>query len=224
MSSQLWDSVLLSLKVALISGLFTLPLALFFGYIFARKTFFGKTLLEGLFYLPLVLPPVTVGFLLLSLFGVQGWVGKPLFEIFGVRLAFELSAAILASMVVSFPLVLRSVRTAIEMVDPNLEEASLMLGKSKGETARRITLPLALPGIVAGVLLGFARSLGEFGATMIFAGNIAGKTQTIPLAIYSVMQVPGGESEAWILVFISIVLSMGALVFSEIYIKKRKRK
>ncbi len=216
------NAIILSLKVALYCALISLPAALGLGYLMARRNFFGKPLVESIIHLPLVLPPVTTGYLLLLLLGSQSFAGKWLYATFGIKLPFSFEAAVIASVIVSFPLIVRSVRTAMEMVDSGLEDASHMLGAGKWRTFFRITVPLALPGIVSGTILAFARSLGEFGATITFAGNIAGETRTLPLAIYTYMQVPGKESETMRLVMVSIVISFLAMVISEWYVKKMK--
>ena len=217
------QAIALSLKVALYCAVISLPIALWLGYTMARKNFYGKSLVEALIHLPLVMPPVTTGYLLLLLLGTKSFIGKWLFVTFGIKLAFTFPAAVIASVFVSFPLIVRSVRTAMEMVDTGLEEASRILGAGKLKTFFRITIPLALPGVVSGTILAFARSLGEFGATITFAGNIAGVTQTLPLAIYSYMQVPGREGATLRLVLISVFISFIAMGLSEWYIKKMKR-
>ncbi|MCU4157136.1 molybdate ABC transporter permease subunit [Carboxylicivirga sp. A043] len=219
-----WSAIVLSLRVAIITSVMALPLAIFAGYVLARKTFAGKSFLEAVLHLPMVMPPVTTGYLLLLLFGSKGIIGEPLTRFFGIKIAFTSGAAVLASVTVSFPLIVRSVKIAIELVDPCLEEASRTLGASWWKTFYRITLPLAWPGIVSGFVLAFARSLGEFGATITFAGNIAGATRTIPLAIYSSMQMPGGEQQSWTLVCISIVISLAAILLSEYFNKYRMKK
>lgn len=217
------QAISLSVKVAFYSAGISLPIAVGLGYLMARKNFYGKSLIEGFIHLPLVMPPVTTGYLLLLLLGSQGFIGKWLFELFGIKLAFTFPAAVIASVVVSFPLIVRSVRTAMEMVDTGLEEASRILGAGKFKTFFRVNIPLAMPGIVSGTILAFARSLGEFGATITFAGNIQGETQTLPLAIYSYMQVPGKEGATLNLVVVSVVISFIAMAGSEWYIKKLKR-
>ena len=169
------------------------------------------------------MPPITTGYLLLLLLGINGVLGKWLFQWFGIRLAFTQVAAIIAAMVVSFPLMVRSIRTAIEMVDPRLESASQTLGISPLFTFFRITIPLSMPGIISGIILGFARCLGEFGATIAFAGNIEGETRTIPLAVYSLMQVPGKEGATLRLVLFSAVISLIAMILAE-YLNKRIKK
>ncbi|MEM6804617.1 MAG: molybdate ABC transporter permease subunit [Bacteroidota bacterium] len=216
------EAIFLSIKVALICSLISVPIALWVGYQMARKDFWGKSLVEGFIHLPLVMPPVTTGYLLLLLLGSQSMIGKWLFNSFGIKLAFSFYAAVIASVVVSFPLIVRSVRTAMEMVDVGLEDASRMLGAGRWKTFFRITVPLALPGIISGAILAFARSLGEFGATITFAGNIAGETQTLPLAIYAYMQIPGKEGATFRLVLVSVVISFLAMILSEWYIKRMK--
>ncbi len=211
----------LSLKVAFYCTLIAVPLALLVGYVMARKEFRGKAIIESIIHLPLVMPPVTTGYLLLLLLGTKGLLGQWFFSAFGIKLAFTFQAAIIASVVVAFPLIVRSVRTAMEMIDLGLEDASRILGAGKLKTFFRITVPLALPGIVSGSILGFARSLGEFGATITFAGNIAGETQTLPLAIYAYMQVPGQELATLRLVLVSVLISFIAMAGSEWYIKKQ---
>jgi molybdate transport system permease protein len=212
----------LSVEVAFYCSLISLPVALFVGYKMARHNFYGKPLVESIIHLPLVMPPVTTGYLLLLLLGSKSIIGNWFYTVFGVRLAFSFQAAVIASVFVSFPLIVRSVRTAMEMVDTGLEEASRILGAGRLKTFFKITVPLALPGIVSGTILAFARSLGEFGATITFAGNIEGETQTLPLAIYSYMQVPGKEDATFRLVLVSVIISLIALTLSEWYIKKMK--
>jgi molybdate transport system permease protein len=214
-SAQEWSAIWLSVKVASLCSLVTLPLAIAAGWWLARKSFRGKVLVNGLIHLPLVIPPVTIGFLLLMLFGVDGWLGKWLYGLFGIRVAFTFAAAVMAAMVVSFPLVVRSIRVAFEMIDPHYEEASRTLGAGPWATFFRVSLPLAYPGILSGFILAFARSLGEFGATIVFAGNIQGVTQTLPLAIYSFMEIPGEELAALRLVLFSVIISLAAMAGSE---------
>ncbi len=216
------EAIGLSVKVAVISSFVLLPFALATGYVMARRNFYGKSVVESLIHLPLVMPPVTTGYLLLLVLGSNSLIGNWLYNAFGIRLAFSFSAAVIAAAVVSFPLMVRSVRTAMEMVDTGLEEASRILGAGRLRTFFRITVPLAFPGVISGFILAFARSLGEFGATITFAGNIAGETQTLPLAIFSYMQVPGKEAATFRLVLISVIISFIAMVLSEWYIKKLK--
>lgn len=215
-------AVRLSIEVAVYCSVISLPIALIVGYVMARRNFYGKAVVESLIHLPLVMPPVTTGYLLLLLLGSKSLFGNWLFATFGIKLAFSFHAAVIASVFVSFPLIVRSVRTAMEMVDTGLEEASRILGAGKLKTFFHITVPLALPGIVSGAILAFARSLGEFGATITFAGNIEGVTQTLPLAIYAYMQVPGKEGPTLRLVVVSIAISFIAMVLSEWFIKKIK--
>lgn len=215
----------LSLKVAFLCTIIVLPIAIFIGWFLARKRFPGKALVEGFLHLPLVLPPVTTGFLLLVVFGTNGWLGSLFYDWLGIRIAFSFPAAIIAAIVVSFPLVTRSIRLSVELVDTSLEEAAKTLGASGMRVFFTITLPLAMPGVISGAILAFARSLGEFGATISFAGNIEGETQTLPLAIFSTMQVPGQEFSTLRLVIVSVILSLLAMIGAE-YLNKRilKRK
>ncbi len=219
-----YQAIGLSVKVALICSLASLPIAIGTGWLLARKNFIGKWFLDGFVQLPLVLPPVTIGYLLIVVFGVRGFIGKFLMEHFDIRISFTFWAAVLASIVVSFPLVVRAIKVAIEMVDVELESAARTLGAGPWKTFFTITIPLALPGILSGFILSFARCLGEFGATITFAGNIIGQTQTMPLAIYSAMESPGGELIAFRLVSVSILLSFAAMVASEILNKKLIKK
>ncbi|NQU87985.1 MAG: molybdate ABC transporter permease subunit [Mariniphaga sp.] len=226
-SPEEWSAIYLSLKVALICTVIALPFAIGIGWFLARKDFYGKPVFEGIIHLPLVLPPVTTGYLLLLIFGVNGFLGKWLNDALGISIAFSFWAAVIASVVVSFPLVTRSIRLAIELVDRNYEEAAQTLGASGFKVFFTITLPLALPGVISGFILSFARSLGEFGATITFAGNIQGETQTLPLAIFSKMQIPGQESSTFKLVLASIIISLAAMIFAEYLnrkVIKRKRK
>jgi molybdate transport system permease protein len=214
----------LSLKVALGVSLVVMVPAVFLGWLLARREFRGKLLVESLIHAPLVMPPVVTGYLLLVLFGRNGPIGGWLDQTFGWQLVFTWQGAVLASAVVALPLAVRSVRLAISMVDRQLEEAAYTLGYSPLKTIFSITLPLAWPGILGGILLAFSRSLGEFGATITFAGNMEGITQTLPLAIYSALQVPGGEMQAMRLVLFSIGLSLLSLLLSEVMIQSVKRK
>ena len=207
--------VLLSLKVALASVVFSLPVAVFFAYVLARLDFPGKTLLDALVHLPLVLPPVVVGFVLLLLCGRQGVLGRWLADWFGIVFAFRWTGAALASAIMGFPLMVRAIRLSISAIDQRLETVARTLGGSRTWVFVSVTLPLALPGLVTGVLLSFARSLGEFGATITFVSNIPGETETLPLAIYSLVQSPGGDAGALRLSMIAVILSIAALVVSE---------
>jgi len=220
-----WSAIQLSLGVAIICSIITLPLAIAIGWFLARKKFYGKSIIEGVLHLPLVLPPITTGYLLLLVLGNKGFIGSFFYEKLGIQIAFSFYAAVIAAIFVSFPLVTRSVRLSIELVDQKLEEAARTLGASNLRVFFSITLPLALPGVISGFILSFARSLGEFGATISFAGNIEGKTQTLPLAIFSEMQIPGQETSTMRLVFVSVVLSLLAMIAAE-FLNKRiiKRK
>lgn len=212
-----WAACRLSLEVSLRAVLLASVPAIAVGWLLARRRFVGYALVDALVHLPLVLPPVVTGYLLLLALGRGSPFGRWIEASFGWHLAFSRTAAVIAAAVVAFPLFVRSVRLAIELVDPGLEDAARTLGAGPVRVFSTITLPLALPGLVTGAILAFARSLGEFGATIIFAGNIPGQTQTIPLAVFSALQVPGAEGEATSLrlVLVAIALSLGALVVSE---------
>ncbi len=208
-------AIQLSLQVAVVCTIVVLPLAILIGWFLARKQFPGKAFVEGFLHLPLVLPPVTTGYILLVLFGTNGWLGSFFYNYFGIRIAFSFPAAIIAAVIVAFPLVTRSIRLSIELVDKNFEEAARTLGASNLKVFFTITLPLAFPGVISGAILAFARSLGEFGATISFAGNISGETQTLPLAIFSAMQIPGQEASTLRLVVVSVILSLLAMIGAE---------
>jgi molybdate transport system permease protein len=210
-----WSAVLLSLKVSFWATLLSLPPGLAAAYALARWQFPGKHLFNGLVHLPLVLPPVVTGYLLLVLFGPQGPLGGLLERAFGVTLAFRWTGAALAAAIMAFPLMVRAMRLSIEAVDPGLEQAAATLGASRARVFLTVTLPLILPGILAGAVLAFAKAMGEFGATITFVGNIPGQTQTVPTAIYAFLQVPGGEATAWRLVAVSVVIALGAVMLSE---------
>jgi molybdate transport system permease protein len=212
--------VLLSLKVALAAVAASLPVAIAVAWLLARREFRGKTLLDAIVHLPLVLPPVVVGYLLLVAFGRSGWLGSALASV-GIVFAFRWTGAALAAAVMSFPLLVRAIRLSMEAVDPRLEAAGRTLGARPWRVFATLTLPLAWPGIVTGALLAFARSLGEFGATITFVANIPGETQTLPLAIYSYAQVPGGDLDAMRLSILSVLLSLGALAVSEWLVRRR---
>jgi len=222
MSGDELGIILLSLKVALASVAFSLPVAIFFAYVLARTDFPGKTLLDAAVHLPLVLPPVVVGFSLLLLFGKHGVLGAWLEDWFGIVFAFRWTGAALASAIMGFPLMVRAIRLSIAAIDRRLETVARTLGGSRPWVFVSVTLPLALPGIVTGVLLSFARSLGEFGATITFVSNIPGETETLPLAIYSLVQTPGGDAQALRLSLIAVVLSVAALIVSE-WLTRRAR-
>ena len=204
----------LSMKVALTATLFSLPPGIAIAYLLSRYSFPGKALLSGLTHLPLILPPVVTGYALLMLFGRSGPLGK-LLEPMGIVFAFDWTGAALAAAVMGFPLLVRAVRLSFDMVDPRIEQAAETLGARPVVRFLTITLPLALPGVAAGAVLGFAKALGEFGATITFVASIPGETRTLPLAIYSLLQVPDGEAALMRLVLISVTVSIGALVLSE---------
>lgn len=220
LTPQEWSIVALSLQVSVVAVLLTLPLAYALAWLLARRRFPGRILLDALVHLPLVLPPVVTGWLLLLVFGRNGPVGSWLEAQFGVTLVFRWTGAALAAAVMALPLMVRAMRLSIEAVDRRLVEAARTLGARPWRAFLTITLPLSAPGIAAGAMLGFARSLGEFGATITFASNIAGETRTLPLAIYSGLQLPGGEALVTRLSIISVVLSVAALVLSELLVRR----
>jgi len=209
------SALLLSAATALLVALVCLPPGVALAWLLARREFPGKTLLDTVVHLPLVLPPVVVGYFLLELLGRRGWLGGPLAEL-GIEIAFTPAAVVLSGAAMALPLLVRAARLAIESVDPGLEQAARTLGAGRWRTAWRVTLPLALPGIAAGTVLCFARALGEFGATIVFAGNIEGSTRTLPLLIFTELQVPGGEARLGRLVLISVAVSFAALALSEL--------
>jgi len=209
------EVIALSLRVAFWAVLFSLPLAIAAAWILARTTFPGKVIVDGALHLPLVVPPVVVGFTLLVLFGRQGAIGAFLYETVGISFAFDWKGAALAAGVMAFPLMVRAIRLSIEAIDQRLETAARTLGASPLRVFATITLPLALPGIFAGTVLAFARSLGEFGATITFVSNIPGETRTLPLAIFSLTQTPGAQDAILRLVLISIAIALAALIVSE---------
>lgn len=208
-------ALLLSLKIAGVAIVFSLPMGILLAWLLARKQFIGKSVLDGIIHLPLVLPPVVIGYLLLISMGRQGFLGKYLYEWFGFTFSFSWRGATLAVAVVSFPLMVRSIRLAIEGVDQKLEQAARTLGATPFKVFFTITLPLTIPGILTGALLAFARALGEFGATITFVSNIPGQTQTIPLAMYSFIETPGAEEQAGRLCVIAIVIALSSLFASE---------
>jgi molybdate transport system permease protein len=215
LSPEEWQVLGLSLRVALLAVVVSLPLGIFTAYALARWQFPGKALVNGVVHLPLVLPPVVTGYLLLLAFGPRGPLGRVLEDMFGLVLAFRWTGAALAAAVMAFPLMVRAIRLSIEAVDPKLEQAAATLGASRAMVFATVTLPMILPGILAGSVLAFAKALGEFGATITFVSNIPGETRTLPVAIYSFLQIPGGEGAALRLVIIAVVVSMGALLVSE---------
>ncbi len=210
-----WIALWLSLKVAGVAIVLALPFAVWVAWILSRKQFFGKWLLEGVIHLPLVLPPVVVGYLLLLAFGRNGWIGSFLRETFGVSIAFTWVAAAIAAGVMGFPLMVRAIRLAFDTVDTGIENAARTLGASRKRVFFTIALPLAVPGVVAGTILGFARALGEFGATIAFAANIPGETRTLPLAIYTALQAPDGDEIAFRLAVLSAIVALIAVALSE---------
>ncbi len=220
LSNAEWAVVALSLKVSLVAVLLTLPVAYALAWVLARRRFPGRLLLDALVHLPLVVPPVVTGWLLLIVFGRNGPVGAWLEQMLGVTLVFRWTGAALAAAVMALPLMVRAIRLSIEAVDRRLVGAARTLGATKWRAFATITLPLSLPGIAAGAMLGFARSLGEFGATITFASNIAGETRTLPLAIYSGLQLPGAEDQIARLAVISILLSLVALIVSEVLVRR----
>ncbi|MEQ8311354.1 MAG: molybdate ABC transporter permease subunit [Sphingopyxis sp.] len=223
LSSEEWGIVALSLKVGGVAVLATLPLAFGLAWVLARYRFPGRVVLDGLVHLPLVVPPVVTGWLLLITFSPFGPVGRWLESWFGVTLMFRWTGAALAAAIMALPLMVRAMRLSIEGVDRRLEGAARTLGAGRWHAFRTVSLPLALPGILAALVLGFARSIGEFGATITFVSNIPGETRTLPLAIYSALQVPGGETMVTRLALLSVALSLGALILSEWLVRRSHR-
>jgi len=219
-----WEVIQISLKVAFWSVLCSLPLAVATAYLLARCSFPGKSLFDAVVHLPLVLPPVVIGYFLLLLLGRRGPLGALLDEWFGIVFAFRWSGAAVAAAIMGFPLMVRAIRLSIEAIDTGLEDAARTLGATRLKVFFSITLPLALPGVFTGTLLSFARSLGEFGATITFVSNIPGETRTLPLAIYTLTQVPGGDAAALRLSIIAIVLSVIALMLSEWLVRRSQRR
>ena len=218
------EALLISLKVALWATVAEMPFALGAAWVLARYDFWGKSIFNAVVHLPLILPPVVVGYVLLVLFGRGGLIGSFIYDTFGVTIAFNWKGAAVAAGVMAFPLMVRAMRLALEAVDTRLEKAALTLGASGPRVFVTITLPLMLPGIIAGGVLAFARALGEFGATITFVSNIPGQTQTLPLALYTLMQVPGGEGGALRLVVLSLVVAFIALIASEIMSRTAQRR
>ncbi|MGZ3359384.1 MAG: molybdate ABC transporter permease subunit [Xanthobacteraceae bacterium] len=215
LSPDEWTAVRLSIRVATVAMLASLPVGIAVAYLLARAHFPGKSIVNGIVLLPLILPPVVTGYLLLLSFGRRGLIGAFLDERFGIVFSFRWTGAALACAVMAFPLLVRSIRLSIEAVDRRLEDAAGTLGANPLWVFLFVTLPLILPGIIAGMILCFAKAMGEFGATITFVSNIPGETQTLPSAIYTLTQIPGGESGALRLTLVSIVISMGALLISE---------
>jgi molybdate transport system permease protein len=222
LSPEEWDVVLLTLRVSAYSVVFGLPVAVLFAWLLVRGRFYGRSILDALVHLPMVLPPVVVGWLLLIIFGVRGPIGSWLQSFFGIRLVFTTAGASLACAVMSFPLMLRAIRLSLEAVDPGLEQAARTLGAGPIDRFLNVTLPLAAPGVLVGGIVGFASCLGNFGAVITFAGSIPGQTQTLPLAIYAALQTPGGEEVAARLSLIAVILAIGGLLASE-WVSRRLR-
>lgn len=216
---QEWQAVMLSLRVSLWATLAALPLAVFVAYALARWRFPGKQIVNSLVHLPLILPPVVTGYLLLMVFGTKGPVGGALQQI-GIVFAFRWTGAALAAAIMAFPLMVRAIRLSVEAVDPKLEQAAATLGASRVLCFATVTLPMILPGLIAGTVLGFAKAMGEFGATITFVSSIPGQTQTLPSAIYTFLQVPGGEAAALRLTLVSIAIALSALLLSELLARR----
>ncbi|EKS33613.1 molybdate ABC transporter permease subunit [Afipia clevelandensis] len=223
-SPEEWTAILLSVRVASIATLVATPLGIAVAWLLARYDFWGKAAIDALIYLPLVLPPVVTGYLLLLTFGRKGLIGEWLADHLGIVFAFRWTGAALACGVMSFPLLVRPIRLSIEAVDRRLEQAASTLGAAPWRVFLTVTLPLALPGILAGMVLGFAKAIGEFGATITFVSNIPGETQTISAAIYSLTQTPDGDAAALRLVIVSIGIAMAALIASEILARRATRR
>jgi molybdate transport system permease protein len=223
LSPDEWTAVLLSLKIAVTATAVSLPLGIFAAYALARWQFPGKTLIDGIIHLPLVLPPVVTGYILLILLGRRGFLGPALADI-GIVFSFRWTGAALACGVMGFPLMVRAIRLSIEAIDRRLEDAAATLGANGVWTFALVTLPLALPGVMVGSILSFARALGEFGATITFVSNIPGETQTISAAIFTYTQVPGGDLNALRLTIVAIAIALGALIASEIVSRKAHRR
>ncbi|CAM3037608.1 molybdate ABC transporter permease subunit [Vibrio rarus] len=214
----------LSLKVAIVASISILPVGIALAWLLAKKEFYGKSLLDGIIHLPLVLPPVVIGYVLLILFGKQGALGQWLNTYLGIDFSFSWKGAALASAVVALPLMVRSIRLSILAVDRKLEEAAMTLGASPFKVFWRITLPLIMPGVISGLVLAFARSLGEFGATITFVSNIPGETQTIPLAMFSFLETPGAEFEAMRLCLLAVAIALISLFVSEWLSRRSQQK
>ena len=223
LSAEEFQAVRLSVLVALVAVAASLPLGVAMGWLLARRNFFGKSAVETLLNLPLVLPPVVTGYLLLIVCGRKGIIGRYLDQWFGIRIVFTWKGAALASAIMAFPLMVRAIRLAVTSVDPRLEQAARTLGAGRWDAFFSVTLPLARHGIIAGAVLAFARSMGEFGATIMIAGSIPGETRTIPLHIYNLLESPGGVDQAMRLVVVSVLISAAALVAGE-FLERRGRR
>ena len=215
-----WVAIHLSIRIAIVATVVALPFGIAVAWLLARKDFWGKSLIDGIVHLPLVLPPVVTGYLLLITFGRRGPVGAFLADNFGIVFSFRWTGAALACGVMAFPLLVRAIRLSFEAIDRRLEDAAGTLGASPFRIFLTVTLPLALPGVIAGMVLCFAKALGEFGATITFVSNIPGETQTISAAIYTLTQVPGGDAAAFRLVVVAIVISLAALIVSEWFARR----
>jgi molybdate transport system permease protein len=224
LSPEEWTAVMLSIRVAVVATLVSLPFGIAIALALARGRFWGHGLLNGLVLMPLILPPVVTGYLLLILFGRRGPIGAFLADTFGIVLSFRWTGAALACGVMGFPLMVRAIRLSIEAVDTRLEEAAGTLGASRPWVFLTVTLPLIIPGIIAGMILCFAKAMGEFGATITFVSNIPGETQTLPSAIYTFTQVPGGDLGALRLTIVSLVIAMAALIASEAMARTANRR
>jgi molybdate transport system permease protein len=224
LSPEEWTAVRLSLWVATVATVVSLPFGIAIAMALARGRFWGLTLLNGLVLLPLILPPVVTGYILLILFGRRGPIGAFLAEHFGIVLSFRWTGAALACGIMGFPLMVRAIRLSVEGVDKKLEEAAGTLGANRVWVFLTVTLPLILPGIIAGMILSFAKAMGEFGATITFVSNIPGETQTLPSAIYTFTQVPGGDTGAFRLTLVSIAIAMLALLASELMARYANRR
>lgn len=219
-----WTAILLSLRIAVVATLLATPLGIGLAWLLARRNFWGKAFIDAVIYLPLVLPPVVTGYLLLLTFGRRGLIGEWLADHLGIILSFRWTGAALACGVMSFPLLVRPIRLSIDAIDTRLEQAAQTLGAPPWRVFLTVTLPLALPGILAGMVLGFAKALGEFGATITFVSNIPGETQTISAAIYSLTQTPDGDVAALRLVMVSIAIAVIALVMSEVLARRATKR
>ena len=220
---QEWQAITLSLRVSLVATIASLPFAIAIAWLLARRRFPGHSLLSGIVHLPLILPPVVTGYLLLLTFGTKGPVGS-LLQPLGIVFAFRWTGAALAAAIMSFPLTVRAIRLGFEAVDPRLEQAAATLGAPRAWIFLTVTLPLIMPALLAGATLGFAKAMGEFGATITFVSNIPGQTQTLPSAIYALLETPGGDGPAMRLVLVSIVIAMGAVLVSEALARRVARR
>lgn len=220
LSEEDWVALAISLKVAVVASAASLPFGIAVAWVLARKSFPGKSVLNGLVHLPLILPPVVTGYILLILFGRKGAIGSVLDQVFGIVLSFRWTGAALAAAVMGFPLMVRAIRLSIESLDRGLEAAASTLGASRFDVFRTVTLPLIMPGIVTGTILAFAKAMGEFGATITFVSAIPGETKTLAAAIYGYTQVPGGDEGAMRLTLISVVVSLAALLASEVLARR----